>query len=91
MVPVVPELLPVVPLVPEFVPVVPVVVPVVPEFVDCAVALRAMPATSIQPMIITFFIVEYVRIYLLFYNTTRLMIFCFNFFTFFETLLPHYH
>lgn len=56
-VPVVP--VPVVPIVP--VPVVPVVVPVVPiepEFVVCAAAFRAMPATSIQPIIITFFIVE---------------------------------
>ena len=54
-VPVEPE--PVVPVEPE-----PVVVPVEPEpvveFVVCAFALRTMPATSIQPMIITFFIVE---------------------------------
>ena len=58
-VPVVP--VPVVPMVPVPVPVVPVVVPVVPiepEFVVCAAAFRAMPATSIQPIIITFFIVE---------------------------------
>jgi len=54
----VPELVPV--LVPLFiVPV--VVVPVVPapvEFVVCAVALRVIPAASIIPRIITFFIVE---------------------------------
>lgn len=43
----------------------PVVVPVVPvepepvvELVVCAFALRAIPATSIQPITITFFIVE---------------------------------
>lgn len=61
-VPVVP-VVPLVPIVP--VPVVPVVVPVVPvepelvvEFVVCAAAFRVMPATSIQPIIITFFIVE---------------------------------
>ena len=56
--PVVPEpIVPVEPVEPE-----PVVVPVEPEpvveFVVCAFALRTMPATSIQPMIITFFIVE---------------------------------
>ena len=66
-VPVVP--VPIVPVVPvrvvpvPVVPVVPVpVVPVEPEFVVvfvvCAVAFRAKPATSIQPIIIIFFIAE---------------------------------
>lgn len=62
-------MVPVVPVVPEFIVPVepdPVVVPVEPdpvvEFVVCAFALRAMPATSIQPIIITFFIVGYLFI-----------------------------
>lgn len=56
MVPVVePELL-VVPLV--CVPVVPVEPEFVVEFVVCAFALRVMPAISIHPITITFFIVE---------------------------------
>lgn len=60
MVPVDPEL--VVPVVVDPVEPEPVVVPVEPEpvveFVVCAFAFRAMPATSIQPIIITFFMVE---------------------------------
>ena len=60
MVPVEPEF--VVPVVVDPVEPEPVVVPVEPEpvveFVVCAFALRAMPATSIQPIIITFFMVE---------------------------------
>ncbi len=65
MVPVVPEPVvpaPVVPVVVEPVEPEPVVVPVEPEpvveFVVCAFALMVMPATSIQPITITFFIVE---------------------------------
>jgi hypothetical protein len=74
-VPVVPVVVPVVPVpIVEPVPVVPVApVPVV-EFVVCAAALRVMPATSIQPIIITFFIVELLVInYLIFPNRTLLL------------------
>lgn len=65
--------------------VVPVVVPVVPVepvfvvvFVLCAFAPKAMPATSMQPKTIDFFIVECFK-YLLFYYLTLVIKICLKF------------